>query len=59
MAHNKKINLKKARNEQKIGIFCKDYPSSGDEVRFDKLLLEMARKRPEADQTSDEDASAC
>ena len=59
MSRGKFLSLEEARKAKKINRFCKEHPSEGDEGRFAALLEAMSRKRPEADQTSDQDASAC
>ena len=59
MSRGKYLSLEEARNSKKLERFCKEHPSKGDASRFEDLLLAMTRKRPEADQTSDPDASAC
>ena len=59
MSRGKFLSLEEARKDKKIDQFCKEHPSEGDGERFATLLEAMSRKRPEADQTSDQDASAC
>ena len=59
MARGKYLSLEEARKMGQLGQFCKEHPSEGDAGRFEKLLLAMSRKRPEDDQASDLDASAC
>ena len=59
MSRGKYLSLEEARKVGRIDRFCKEHPSEGDGGRFAKLLAAMSRKRPEAVQTSDPDASAC
>ena len=55
----KNYSLEEARKTGEIDRFCREHPSKGDAKCFDELLLAMAKKQPEGDQTSDPDASAC
>ena len=59
MSRGRYLSLEEARKSGRIEQFCKEHPSEGDGARFEALLEAMSRKRPEADQTSDPDASAC
>lgn len=59
MSIGKYLSLEEARKAGKIDLFCKDHPSKGNAAWFNELLLAMAKKPPEADQTSDQDVSAC
>ena len=58
MSRGHYLSLEDARNVGQIDRFCKEHQTEGDKVRFERLLLAVAKMPPEADQTSDQDASA-
>ncbi len=54
MARGKYLSLEEARRLKKLGRFCKEHPSEGDERLFDRLLDAMSRqKRKEGDDESE------
>ena len=59
MSESHNLNLDEARRLGRLDLFVKNHPSQADERCFQRLLLQMAKMPPEADQTSDPDTSAC
>ena len=46
MARGKYLSLEEARKLGKLGQFCKEHPSEGDQKLFDRLLDAMAHGGP-------------
>lgn len=46
MARGKHLSLEEARKQDQLKRFCKEHPSEGDEVVFDRLLKAMAEPKP-------------
>ena len=65
MARGRYLSLEEARKSGKLDRFCKEHPSSGDWNTFNRLFDAVAhgepptRRKPKADQTSDEEPSSC
>ena len=59
MAIGKYISLEEAQKQKKLGRFCKEHPTEGDEKAFDDLLDRMAKNLPTDAETSTQDNDAC
>lgn len=57
MARGKFLSLEEARQSGKISSFCKEHPSQGDEVIFDRLFGAMAKGKPPRSSGEDERTS--